>query len=84
MALKTKEDMNNEQWQPLQDDWPTLTGTMCVAELYARSRCVCSLCVRGSKQVKHRITALLKKNPTTLVTEEVLLQAKYLQCLNSF
>ena len=36
MALKTKQDVNNEQWQPLQDDWLTVTGIVCV--------CVC-VCV---------------------------------------
>ncbi|MEQ2180623.1 hypothetical protein GOODEAATRI_003132 [Goodea atripinnis] len=31
MALKTKKTVNNEQWQPLQDDWPPLTGPVCVS-----------------------------------------------------
>lgn len=26
MALETKQDVNNEQWQPLQDDWLRVTG----------------------------------------------------------
>lgn len=51
MALKTKQDVNNEQWQPLQDDWLCVTG-MCVCwrERGRVSVCGCAcvgVCVRA-------------------------------------
>lgn len=36
MALKTKQDVNNEQWQPLQDDWLRVTGVRVCVRVCAR------------------------------------------------
>lgn len=50
MALKTKQDVNNEQWQPLQDDWLYVTGRVCVCGREEGCVCLCKcVCVQNER-----------------------------------
>lgn len=51
MALETKQDVNNEQWQPLQADWLRVTDVRVCARTRCRGRERDVQCVRVCAQV---------------------------------